>query len=144
MSDTKGLDAGPLGPQNPNERRGHEFFTPSGTRVGYHGDRFHVRRVAGDYGDVQFDCPGPTGHCQINYAESTFVCDRGGAMEREKEAVALIHISEDKGSYEPLFYHGSSWKPQGAHPHPRFRPGDKEVVFTTDYSGLSNIYLATL
>ncbi len=160
-SDLKGIDAGPLGCQNPNETRGHEFFTPSGTRVGYHGSRFHLRddddryvveetahfvglMAADGSDDMQFDCPGPTGHCQMSFAEDLFVCDVGGAMERDKQSVALIHFGEGKGSYEPLFYHGSSWKPQGAHPHPRFRPGDRDVVFTTDFSGHSNIYMTSL
>jgi len=157
-SDPEGLEAGPLGSQNPNEERAHEFFSPTGNYVGYHGTRFHIRRGEEGYfledtawfvgllssdgsADRQVECPGPTGHCQINHAEDTFVCDRGGGMDRERESVALIRPYEDKGVFEPLFYHGSSWKTQGAHPHPQFRPGDEEVVFTTDFSGRSNIYL---
>ena len=91
--------------------------------------------------DRQFECPGPTGHSQINFAEDLFVCDAGGGRDRESQSVALIHTEGDKGRFEPLFRHGSSMKTQGAHPHPQFRPGDNEVIFTTDYSGLSNIYL---
>ncbi len=160
-SDLEGLQGGPLGPQPPNERRGHEFFTPSGTRVGYHGSRFHIRRGDEEYfieetasivgimnvdgtGDTQYECPGPTGHCQINFAEDLFVCDQGGARESKDESVALIHVEQYRGVFEPLFYHGSSWKTQGCHPHPQFRPGDEQVVFTTDYTSLSNIYLTSV
>jgi len=160
-SDIDGIEAGPLGAQNPNERRGHEFFTASGGRVGYHGSRLHLRRSGGEYiaedtawfvglvnadgtGDVQFECPGPTGHSQLNFAEDLWVCDQGGALERDKQSVALIRTQGGRGVFEPLFYHGSSWKTQGAHPHPQFRPGDREVIFTTDYSGLSNIYMTSL
>lgn len=161
ISDIDGIEAGPLGAQNPNECRGHEFFTASGDRVGYHGSRSHLRRSDREYieedtawlvgllnadgtGDVQVECPGPTGHTQMNFAENLWVCDRGGAIEPEKESVALIRIHGERAVFEPLFYHGASWKTQGAHPHPQFRPGDEEVIFTTDCSGLSNIYMTSL
>jgi len=160
-SDIDGTEAGPLGFQNPNELRGHEFFTASGARVGYHGSRFHLRKADGEYiaedtgwfvglinedgtGDHQFECPGPTGHSQMNFAEDLLVCDKGGGHETAEQSVALIRPHGERGVFEPLFFHGASWKTQGAHPHPQFRPDDEEVIFTTDYSGLSNIYLTTL
>ncbi len=160
-SNIDGVEAGPLGPQNPNECRGHEFFTGSGSRVGYHGSHFHLCGGDGKYmaeetswfvglvnadgaRDEQFECPGPTGHCQMNFAEDLFVCDEGCAHERPRQCIALMRIHGQRCVPEPLFYHGSSWKPQGAHPHPQFRPGDAHVIFTTDYTGLSNIYMTTV
>jgi oligogalacturonide lyase len=157
-SDPEGLDAGPLGAQNPNECLGHEFFTSSGTLVGYHGSRFHVRQGEGQYsvedtawfvglmssdgtGNRQYECPGPTGHCQMSHDEDQFVCDQGGTFDPDRQSISLVRIYDGKCVLEPVFYHGSSWKTQGAHPHPRFHPDDKRVVFTTDYSGLSNIYM---
>lgn len=160
-TDPQGRLGGPLGRQRADETRGHEFFSPSGGLIGYHGVRHTLKREGGyslenDYhfvglmnsdgtNDRQWRLPDHVAHCQINHAEDQLVCDqRTGFTSSGREAVALIHTEGDKGVFEPLFYHGSSFEGQGAHPHPQFRPGDGEVVFATDFTGSSNIYLTSL
>ena len=41
---------------------------------------------------------------------------------------------------EILFEHGSSWKGQRSHPHPHFSPNGKYVLFSTDKSGVAQVY----
>jgi oligogalacturonide lyase len=43
-----------------------------------------------------------------------------------------------------LCRHGSTMRTQHAHPHPRFSPDGKYVVFTTDGSGHCNVYKASI
>ncbi|MBA7713034.1 hypothetical protein ES703_122032 [subsurface metagenome] len=41
-----------------------------------------------------------------------------------------------------LCEHRSSMHIQQVHPHPRFTADGKQVLFTTDFSGYGNVYLA--
>jgi hypothetical protein len=164
--DVTGKLGGPLGPQPPNQARGHEFFFQDGNWVGFHGSQcepdgkeigWFFGRMTTDGKDVElFWTPGPTGHCQAHQnPDGTLkvICDVGGERgERTDGWIALIHCDSEqgKGQFERLHSHGASWVTQGAHPHPQFRPGGNEAVFTTDRkgpkagtdpNGFSNVYL---
>jgi len=161
-SDAEGTGGGPLGPQPPNQARGHEFFTSDGTEMGFHGRRHDAMGEPGasffgvmkaDGTDCRlYETPGETGHCQMSADKSKVVCDRGGDSEGDG-IVALIHLDHGKlrGEFEPLHSHGASWVTQGAHPHPQFTPDGEWAVFTTDRNGpkagtaggegFSNVYM---
>ena len=161
-SDAEGVLGGPLGPQPPNQARGHEFFTADGTEVGFHGRKHDAAGAHGasffglmkaDGTDVRlYETPGETGHSQMSRDRKRVVCDRGGDTEGDG-LVALIHLDHEKltGEFEPLHSHGASWVTQGAHPHPQFTPDGQWAIFTTDRNGrnsgtadgkgFSNVYM---
>ncbi len=60
----------------------------------------------------------------------------------------LLHAREGEGQgWGPahvLAYHGSSFSGQRCHPHPHITPDGQHVLFTTNMSDYSNIYLAPL
>jgi oligogalacturonide lyase len=43
-----------------------------------------------------------------------------------------------------LAIHRSTFNGQHAHCHPRFTPGSKQILFTSDATGYSNMYLVEL
>ena len=159
-TDASGLAGGPLGRQNPNEARGGEFFSCSGERVGYHGMRFHARSNDGAYfveetayvfglvkpdgsGETQFECHGPTGRCQMNYGEDLLVCSQGGRADKSGQAVSLLRpVGRGGAVFDPLFYHGANAAAEWL--CPQFRPGDTEVIFTSDCEGHADIYLTSV
>jgi oligogalacturonide lyase len=159
-TDVGGLSGGPLGRQNPNEAREDEFYTASGERIGYHGMRYRTRNDNGKYfieetawifglvkpdgsGETQFEVHGPTGQCQMNHGEDILVCSAGGAMERGNQSVSLLRpVGRGGAVFDPLFYHGAKDHIQWI--CPQFRPGDEDVIFTTDFSGHADIFLSSL
>jgi len=159
-TDTSGLTGGPLGRQNPNEARGGEFFSCSGERICYHGMRFHTRNNDGAYfveetayifglvrpdgsGETQFECHGPTGRCQMNYEEDILVCSQGGRADKSGQAVSLLRpVGRGGAVFDPLFYHGANSASEWL--CPQFRPGDTEVIFTSDCGGHADIYLTSV
>jgi len=165
FSDVDASRGGPLGPQPPRQARGHEFFFHDGCRVGFHGSTYDESgkdtgwffgHIAPDGTDVKlYWTDGPTGHCQAYRREDgtlLVVCDVGGDRTETDGYISLIMLDEQKGkgTFHRLHSHGSSWVTQGAHPHPQFRPGGRQVVFTTDRKGpragtvpdgKSNVYL---
>jgi oligogalacturonide lyase len=53
----------------------------------------------------------------------------------------------DGTTYEPpriLARHGSTFNGQRSHPHPRITPDGKHVLYTSDVSDYSNLYLAPI
>jgi len=155
-----GTAGGPFGNQGPNEGRTHEFFTADGRFVGYHGALHEpsgpptdeaitcytfgwISTATGrDWRQLTFD--GPSGHCQASDDGGLICCDQAGGGH-----VGLI-LDEDPPRYLPLFEHGSSMAGQRTHPHPHFRPGHRQIVFSTDRAqlggkqGRSDVYLLTL
>jgi len=159
-SNVNGVLGGPLGQQGPNEARAGAFFTVSGERVGYYGSRFGIRNSDGAFfveetawtfglmkpdgsGETQFECHGPTGQCQMNYAEDILVCSQGAAPDPGSQAVALLRpVGRGGAVFDPIFYHGAKDRLQWV--APRFRPGDEDVVFTSDFSGHADIFLTSV
>jgi len=57
------------------------------------------------------------------------------------EGLQLVHVPT--GRYRPLCYARSSQgHPQWTHPHPQFSPDGRYVLFTSDRTGIAQIYLA--
>jgi hypothetical protein len=155
-----GTAGGPFGQQTPNEGRTHEFFTVDGCFVGYHGARHEPAGPATDdsitaftFGLVdaatgldrmQMVLPAASGHCQVSSDNHLICCDQAGGGH-----IGLI-CPKLEGAFQPLYEHHSSMTGQHTHPHPQFRPGRPELVFTTDNAGSggkpgrSDIYLIAL
>lgn len=121
---------------------GHEFWYQDGKRIGYHGHLDGKRTFATCYFDgtpiqsTKFE--GMTGH--------TFALDEnlivGDGSERGKY-LRLWKLQEDGTYCEPkaLCFHGSTFKTQSCHVHPRFFPDGDTVVFTSDTQGYEQVYL---
>ena len=121
------------------ERVGHEYWYADGVHLGYHGTRadrpgFFGRIKYDDTECVEQDCASQTGHIHSNDA-SVIVGDGG----------QVIRVWKETGSgYDGpriLAEHRSSMHIQESHPHPRFTPDGKQVVYTSNFSGYCNVYL---
>jgi oligogalacturonide lyase len=133
--------------ETPDLRVGHEYFFPDGVHVGYHGiypapDKRHYIGVA-DIRDGSFKeyvTPHGNTHTHANAEGTLFVSD-GNPREPDISVYALR-----EGRLETLlqFRHNGSWAKQEWHPHPRFLPDGKQIVFTSNTSGDGNVYLLRL
>lgn len=127
-----------------NECVGHEYWFSSGDRIGFHGHR-NGKPMLGAVNfdgtnDVCFDFPFQTGHI-FSFDESLII----GDGNRDSAYLRVWTMGED-GYDQPrvLCAHGSTFKNQDAHPHPRLTPDGKKVLYTSDISGNNQIYLASL
>jgi oligogalacturonide lyase len=80
---------------------------------------------------------GRNGHI-FSYDERMIVGDGGGVIRLWR------YDGREYSLPRVLCRHGSTMRTQHAHPHPRFSPDGKYVVFTTDCSGHCNVYNATI
>lgn len=126
---------------------GHEYFFPDGAHVGYHGnfappDKRAFIGVAdirdGSY--REYPTPGGNMHTHANADGSLFV---GDGNER---APFLSVYALREGRLETLlqYRHDGSWAKQEWHPHPRFLPDGRRIVFTSNRGGNGNLYLLQL
>jgi oligogalacturonide lyase len=127
-------------PRVANENPGHEYWHADGIHIGYHGHRpegpAFFGRIRYDNSDKEeYDFAENTGHIHSN--DFSLVVGDGGSVIR-------LWKWNGNGFDGPraLCEHRSSMQIQKVHPHPRFTPDGKRVVYTGDTSGYGNIYLA--
>lgn len=119
---------------------GHEYWHADGETIGYHGyqrggQRFLGRVRFDDTDRFEVDFPGETGHIHSN-AFDVIVGDGGKYIRLWKWNGASFD------GPRALAEHRSSMTVQQAHPHPRFTPDGKRIVFTTDWTGYCQVYEA--
>lgn len=139
---------------------GHEYWFADGERVGYHGrPRIEDRvtdRPAGDhvFGHIKWDnsehvevsFPFHSGHFH-SLDEQMIVGDGTPAQagNRWKDAQPFIQLFRWDGTQyvgpRILAYHRSTFNNQHAHPHPRFTPDGNYVLYSSDLTDYSNMYL---
>lgn len=144
-----GSDGGPLSIQEIGLHRTHEFWFPDGSRIGYSarylfgpkkGQAF-LGSFAAD-GSDNYMIPAPIGaaHTQMFSDLRHWVTDLW-----DGSVLALVTLDGRKiAKVEKLFRHDSSWKGQPSHPHPHFHPEGKLVLFSTDKSGVPQVYSVKL
>ena len=123
-----------------NEAIGHEYWHADGLNIGYHGAVVGGEKL---FGKIRYDnteqvetsFPHETGHIHSNDF-SLIVGDAGAYIRLWK------WNGESFDGPRVLCEHHSSGHIQIAHPHPRFTPDGKHVLFTSDVSGYCNPYLA--
>ncbi len=140
---------------------GHEYWFADGETVGYHGrpriDDKATDRPNGDHvfghikwnstENVEVNFPFHSGHFQ-SLDESIIVGDGTPALagNRWQNAQPFIQLFKWNGSEyvgpRILAYHRSTFNNQHAHPHPRFTPDGKYVLYSSDLTDYSNMYLA--
>ncbi len=129
-------------PTSGKETVGHEYWYADGQRIGYHGRDANGKPMIGR---IRFDnkdrhetsLSGRTGHI-FSHDERLIVGDGGGVIrlwQYDGQEYSLPRV---------LCRHDSTMRTQHSHPHPRFSPDGKYVIFTTDRSGHCNVYKADI
>jgi oligogalacturonide lyase len=135
---------------------GHEYWFADGKRIGYHGfprDR-HNEQGEHVFGYLNWD---NSGHVEVRFPyrsthfqsldETIIVGDGSPAAVFSHQGVAqpFIQLFKWNGTEysEPriLAYHRSTFNDQHAHPHPRFTPDGKYVLYSSDLTEYANMYL---
>jgi len=139
-----GTDCRPLYPQVPNEGVGHEFWGDSGRRVYFttYGGRAPqgLWRINRGGGSPRCVLAGATrAHGTASPDEDIFVVDE---LFGDRDHLWVAY----EGSWEPrmLCRTDSSWAREELHPHPRFLPTGKAVLFTSDRTGSGELYMVSV
>ncbi len=139
-----GSDGGPVVPQEFGIHRTHEFWLADGSKLG-----FCARYKFGDKEGEQFlgiaDLNGRTilisapvshGHSFLFKDNKHWVVDIYG-----EDVLTMVKLDDWKiVQVKKLFRHGSSWDGQNSHPHPHFSPDGKYIIFSSDRTGVANVY----
>lgn len=135
---------------------GHEYWFADGEHIGYHG---RPRSGQGDhvFGWVRWDNSEQT-EARFPFHSTHFhsldprmiVGDGtpGTVFSTQGHAQPFIQLfrwdGERYAGPKILAYHRSTFNDQHAHPHPRFTPDGRSVLYTSDLTGYSNIYLVEI
>jgi oligogalacturonide lyase len=144
--DSGGRDNHALRPEEkPAVKIGHEFWFRDGIHVGYQvqvpGEPKSIGIadvIDGSY--LEYPTPYNDSHVQANSTGTTFV---GDGSEKEP-FINLYQLADGKLTGRHLWKHEGSFAQQYWHPHPRFSPDDKYVLFTSNRGGDGNVYLIKL
>lgn len=133
---------------------GHEYWFADGETIGYHGFPRKDREREHVFGHIKWD---NTEHVEVSFPfrsthfqsldESIIVGDGSPAAVFSHQGVARPFIQlfkwdgEDYVGPRILSYHRSTFNDQHAHPHPRFTPDGKYILYSSDLTGYSNMYL---
>ncbi|MBS1208661.1 MAG: Oligogalacturonide lyase [Proteobacteria bacterium] len=133
--------------ETPTLSIGHEYFFPDGMHVGYHGnyaapDKRSFIGIAdirdGSY--KEYITPAGNTHTHANAEGTLFV----GDGSPRAPFINVYALRDGKLEGGPLFRHDGSWAKQEWHPHPRFLPDGRQIVFTSNRGGDGNVYLLKL
>jgi oligogalacturonide lyase len=139
----------PVSGQGPDEWYQHEFWSPDGERLYFHGGLVGDERsgfcgwcTAGGRGYQKFghDTPGRSyAHYNLHPDGQAMVADG----EMHPGCISRVWLQDGRQEFEVLCRHDSYryGDDQRCHPHPSFTPDGRQVVFTSNVSGSSNVYL---
>ncbi|WP_405451597.1 hypothetical protein [Paenibacillus sp. HJGM_3] len=152
-----GTRGGALGPEQPNEHRTHEYFTPDGVRIAYHGkfyavgDEGRYKNIGHTWGSMNADGTDDryyrclhgkqAGHSSMSQQGRQVVADGNDYL-----SMVRLHEGTQEAEFVPLYRHGSSMKGNFVHAHPCFSNDDRYIAFCTDHGGThkGNVYLLDL
>ncbi|MCZ6635488.1 MAG: oligogalacturonate lyase family protein [bacterium] len=135
-----------------NIRVGHEYWFADGEHIGYHGSprEGHGNHV---FGHIKYDT---TEHTEVNFPfhsthfhsldESMMVGDGTAVMRHNAKPFIQLFKWNGEAYIGPkiLSYHRSTFNDQHAHCHPRFTPDGKAVLYASDLTSYSNMYLVEI
>jgi oligogalacturonide lyase len=84
-------------------------------------------------------------HFQMNYRMDMGVADAAFIKKDMADGYSYMSLTKYSGNYVQvglLCKHGTSWLTQNSHPHPIFTRDDKHVIFSSDFGGKRNVYMA--
>jgi oligogalacturonide lyase len=131
---------------------GHEYWFADGERIGYHGrprdgQGNHIfGYVRWDNGEhVETDFPFHSTHFH-SLDETTMVGDGTAAFRTPAQPYIQLfkRIGDQYVGPKVLAYHRSTFNDQHAHCHPRFTPDGRSVLYTSDLTGYSNMYVVDI
>ena len=135
---------------------GHEYWFADGEHIGYHG---FPRDGEGEhvYGYLKWD---NSDHVEVRFPyRSTHFCSLdetmivgdgtpGAVFSFQGVAQPFIQLFKWNGEEyvgpRILAYHRSTFNNQHAHPHPRFTPDNKYILYSSDLTNYSNMYLVEI
>ena len=141
-------------PQDEQVAIGHEYWFTDGKTVGYHG-RFRQNQGRQFYGYTKWD---NTESCEFDFP---FHCTHFASNDQDLivgDGTAYLPHPACAGYSRPfimlfkregdhfvgpriLAFHRSTFNDQHAHPHPRFTPDGRYVMYSSDLTSYANIYL---
>jgi len=130
----------------------HEYWSRDGQRACFHGGRVAEQDVHGfcgwcapdgtAYAKFHHRTPGRGyGHYNLHPEGQAMITDG----EAHPGCLSKVHLHDEQQTFEVLCRH-DSYKfvdDQRCHPHPSFTPDGKNVVFTSNRAGSSNVYLTS-
>ncbi len=137
-------------PQTEGEAVGHEYWFKDGVHIGYHGRPRTGKKGEHIFGWTKWD---NSEHTEASFPyrswhfhsldESIIVGDGSAAFEPENRPFIQLFKWDGERYVGPriLAYHRSTFNNQHAHCHPRFTPDGKYVLYTSDLTAYSNMYL---
>lgn len=129
-------------PCAPGDTVGHEYWHADSKRIGFHGQKGGVGGYLGtcsfeDEGCIETTFPTYTGHIH-SLDDDLIVGDEGKHLRLwKREGDRYI-------GPKMLCEHRCSFKSQRDHVHPCFSPDGKSILFTSDRSGYTSVYLVKL
>ena len=131
---------------------GHEYWFADGEHIGYHG---RPRSSHGEhvFGYLKWD---NSNHTEVrfpfhswHFASDDFkliVGDGTHSYQGAKQPFIQLFQWNNEQYEGPkiLAMHRATFNGQAAHPHPRFTPAGKHILYTSDLTGYANMYLAEL
>lgn len=138
--------------ENDNYAIGHEYWFTDGERIGYHG---RPRSGQGDhvFGWTRWDNSErveeyfPFHSTHFHSLDETLIVGDGTPAFRDNAQPFIQLFKWDGARYvgpRILAYHRSTFNDQHAHCHPRFTPDGKSVLYTSDLTAYSNMYLVEI
>jgi len=131
---------------------GHEYWFADGEHLGYHGrpregrgDHVfgYIRWDNADHREVHF----PFHSTHFHSLDHTMMVGDGTAAMRSDARPFIQLFQWDGERYvgpRILAFHRSTFNDQHAHPHPRFTPDGKSVLYSSDLTSYSNMYLVEI
>jgi oligogalacturonide lyase len=141
-----GTDGGPL-TQHYGTQRTHETWTADGKYIAYISKyrigtnaRIHFLGLQSIDGKVNKTYPAQVspGHQNLFKDNKHWIVD---LYNNEEPLLVMFTRGEDRiEETKVLFHHNSTMVGQNSHPHPRFSPNGKYILFTTDRTGTAQVY----
>jgi oligogalacturonide lyase len=139
-------------PQDESLAIGHEYWFADGERIGYHG---RPRSGQGDhvFGHIKWD---NSDHVEVNFPfhsthfhslDETMMVGDGTPAFRDQAQPYIQLFKWDGEKYvgpKILAFHRSTFNDQHAHCHPRFTLDGRSILYTSDLTAYSNMYLVEI
>lgn len=139
----------PIPGQGVDEWYEHEFWSRDGERICFHGGLLsdNTQGFCGwcsadgtNYTKAYHSTSGRAyAHYNLHPDGQTMITDG----EARPGCISKVHLRNERQVFEPLCRHDSYTfgDDQRCHPHPSFTPDGQHVIFTSNRTGTSNIYL---
>jgi oligogalacturonide lyase len=149
LLDTRGDRCAPVPGQPPDQWYEHEFWSPDGDRICFHGGWLDdpTRGFCGwcspdgtRYALFEHSTPGRVyAHYYLHPGGQAMVTDG----EARPGCISRVELGDGRQVFEVLCRHDTvePVEDQRCHPHPQFTPDGRRVLFTSNRGGSSNLYL---